>query len=200
MNPLINPMKSIGASILFNENAAQETNENSAVEAVIATEQNAEDERCKGIGRDQPGGLGSKERKSAALAKHEQDLRRRKLEVDDAKDEKDARIPQKRFWLIDPELRHRGGEEEEGEDKVRVGSGCCPLKISSASPATNATKIVTLIQGAYSRLRSISLGAWRRRVLPEASPRLHEAFSVQEFEHRYFRTEPPVLAGERCCW
>ena len=40
----------------------------------------------------------------------------------------------------------------------------------------NAAKIVTFIQGAYSRLRSISFEARRRRVLPEASPRLTSLF------------------------
>ena len=57
VNPLINPMTSIGASILFTRMLLQETNEHSAVEAVIATEQDAKDERRKRIGRDQPGGF-----------------------------------------------------------------------------------------------------------------------------------------------
>ena len=67
MNPLIKPMTSIGASILFDQDAAKETNEHSAVKAVVATEQNAKDERCKGVGRDQPGRLGLRSAKTPLL-------------------------------------------------------------------------------------------------------------------------------------
>ena len=42
---------------------------------------------------------------------------------------------------------------------------------------------VTLIQGAYSRLRSISFEARRRRVLPEASPRFTSRLRLEEVEH-----------------
>ena len=56
---------------------------------MVAAEQNAEHERGKGIGRDQPGGLGLKEGEDAAVAENEQDLRGRKLQIDDAENEKE---------------------------------------------------------------------------------------------------------------
>ena len=52
-----------------------------------------------------------------------------------------------------------------------VGSGCWPLKIRNAIPATKAAKMSHFMEGANSRLWSNSLVERRRRVLREASPR-----------------------------
>ena len=51
--PLINPITSNGASILSEQDAAPETNEDRAVKPVVAPEQDAKHERRKSIGRDQ---------------------------------------------------------------------------------------------------------------------------------------------------
>ena len=69
MNPLINPLTSKGASIFAKENAAPETDENGGVESVVAPEQNAEHQRRKGIGRDQPAVSGSQEANSCRCCK-----------------------------------------------------------------------------------------------------------------------------------
>ena len=114
------------------------------------------------------------------------------------KTRKTREFRQKRLRLIDPELRDGGGEKEE-RDRQNFASApaAAPLKMRSASPATKATKIVTLTQGAYSRLCSISFEARRRRVLPEASPRFTSRVRVQEVEHgAIFAPSPPVLAGD----
>jgi hypothetical protein len=181
------------------QNAAKETNEHSAIEAVVATEQDAKDERCKGIGRDQPGSLGFEEREDALLAQDEQDLRRGKLEVDDAKDEKDARIPQKGLWLIDPELRHRGGDEEKGEDKAAGRLRLLSAKNKQREPGREREEDRDPHPGRMFEVAQHVVRDTTSSGLAGGKPALHEAFSVEEFEHRYFRTEPPVLAGERCC-
>ncbi len=182
------------------QNAAKETNEHSAIETVVAAEQDTEDERGKGVGRNQPCSLGSEEGEDAAVAENEEDLRRRKLQVDDAEDEKETRISEKRLWLIDPELRHRGRDEEESKDKAAGRLRLLPAKNKEGEPGHECDEDRDphpggVLETAQHLIRGSSSPGFAR-----GKPASDEAFSVQKFEHPYFLTEPPVLAGERCCW
>src|SRR5688572_6645053 len=56
--------------------------------------------------------------------------------------------------------------------KFFVGSGCWPLKMRKARPATKAAKISHFTGAAYSRLCSSSFLLRRRRSFREARPRL----------------------------
>src|SRR5687767_11323741 len=56
--------------------------------------------------------------------------------------------------------------------KFLVGSGCWPLKMRKARPATKAAKISHFTGAAYSRLCSSSFLLRRRRSFREARPRL----------------------------
>ncbi len=85
---------------------------------MVAAEKDAKNKRRKSVGRDQPGRLRSEEREEAAVTEDDEELGRGELQINDPEDEKDARVPEEGIGLVDPELRDRGREQKEGEDKV----------------------------------------------------------------------------------
>src|SRR5437764_11670054 len=85
--------------------------------------------------------------------------------------------------------------------KFFVGSGCCPLKMRTARPPMNAVKMTHFTEAADSNVWSNSFLLIRRRVLPEARPRLTSRLRLMKSNMNYLRDEfPEMFEGERCCW
>ena len=85
---------------------------------MLAAKQNAQDKRREGVGGDQPSHLRLQKLIIAAVTNYQQDFRDRQLDKDHSKNEKNPRASRKALWLIDPELRNRGRQNQERNDKV----------------------------------------------------------------------------------
>ncbi len=85
---------------------------------MVASEQNTQDERREGVGRDQCRRFRLQHREGPAMAKQEYELRHRELHQDDAENEHQPRIAQEGFRLIDPKLNHGRAKKQKRDDEV----------------------------------------------------------------------------------
>ena len=201
VKPLISPMTRIGASILPDQDAAPETDEDGTVESVIASEQNTEHERSKRIGRDQPGRLRFQRSNDAAVAEREEELRDPELQIDDSENKKDAGVAPKGIRLIDPELRDGGREEEEREDKISRRLLLLTAKDEKGEPGDKGDEDRHLDPGG---VFEIAQHLVRERGGAGSCPRPGPRFTSRVLRRKLnmsaiFAPAPPVLAGERCC-
>src|SRR6267142_7068716 len=121
------------------KNAAPETDKNGGIEAVIAAEQDAQQERGKGKRGEQFRHVGLQAQDTAA-AKDVDKFCERQLDQHHPEDEKNARVLRKSMRLIDPKHHQRNQEKEQRNDKILRWLGWLPLKMSTARPAMKAAK------------------------------------------------------------
>ncbi len=142
-------------------------------QTVGASKQHAENKRRKRVRHDQAAHVGSEKAIVAAVANDQDQLGHRQLQEHDREDQKHERVLRCGFRLIDPQLRNRGGQKQERDDKILGGLGLMPAENEESHPADETGEDQHLdIYIADSRFRSNSLRVRRRRVLREASPRL----------------------------
>ena len=85
---------------------------------MLPAEQDAQHQRRKSIWRNQSGRFWSQEAVIAAVANDQQQLDDRQLHKNNAEDEKNSRVLLEAFWLIDPKLRDRSGQDQERNDVI----------------------------------------------------------------------------------
>jgi hypothetical protein len=164
---------------------------------MLPAEQDAQHQRRKSIWRNQSGRFWPQKAVIAAVANHEQQLDDRQLHKNNAKDEKNSRILLEAFWLIDPKLRDRRGQDQERNDVI--------LRRLRLLAAKDEKRQTTSKQGKdeYFYMRRTfhvahQLTAWpppppfARREAPFDEP---AAFQEIEHSNRYLRDSE---AGPRC--
>ncbi len=85
---------------------------------MVPSEQDAQHERGKGIGRNQSAHFGFQKRVIAAVANYQHQFCHRKLRQNNSKNEKDPRALRKGLWLIDPELCNGSRQNQQCDDKI----------------------------------------------------------------------------------
>src|SRR6266478_1811778 len=109
------------------KNAAPKADKNRSIEAVIAAEQDAQQERGKGERGEQFRHVGL-QAKGPAAAKDVDKFCERQLNQHHPEDEKDARVLRKSTRLIDPKHHQRNQEKEQRDDKILCWLGLVTAK------------------------------------------------------------------------
>ncbi len=174
------------------KNAAPKTDKNGGIEAVIAAEQDAQQERGKGKRGEQFRHVGLQAQDTAA-AKDVDKFCERQLDQHHPEDEKNARVLRKSTRLIDPKHHQRNQEKEQRNDKILRWLGLVAAK-DEHSQASNegGEKDALHAPGIFQPAQQSVAGATAAQF--SRSQAAADQFATFEKIDHYLRPE-----GVRCC-
>src|SRR4030095_9652936 len=181
------------------QHAAPQAYEKRCVKAVLPAQQDAEHQRGKSIWRNQSGRFWFQEAIAAAVANDQQQFDNSQLHENNAENEKNSRVLLEAFWLIDPKLRDRSGQNQERNDVILRWLRLLTAKDEKRQTTSKQRK------NKYLCIRRAFQVAHQFTVQPAPSPLArceaasNETAAFEEIEHNngYLRDSG---SGARCAW